>query len=367
MTFVEKKRPVVFISHSSHDLQRLESELIDPMKKMKIEIWYCKQRVKYGQFQEKIRQGIETSDWFLLLVSRYAARSEWVKAEVHMACEYLKDRIIIIRMDQTKPEEIDIRLGPLHFLDMRDSAQNTIQAIIKIISDEKPDHGLIEKYKQKLISWKIEIDLMDRIIENFKNGIRFESFPVRPTHSAEEARIQQLSWALHLNNEPRKIMAGIEFTMIPPAICNVGGKEIKLDSPIYLSTTPITKMIWERIMNKSIPAPEWFGPNSCSASARQLNQLSRMLWENFSISAGIPFLDHWMLAVHVGLILSDKRYKEYCRLAGGKKKTDVFLLCSCRKNIEQEKSKISCQKVRNPSGTISSINLRLELYDERYG
>lgn len=76
---------VAFLSHSSID-KPFVRQLASDLTAAGISVWLDEQRIKVGEsIPEKISQGLADSDYFLLVVSKSSATSEWVKKELNGA------------------------------------------------------------------------------------------------------------------------------------------------------------------------------------------------------------------------------------------------------------------------------------------
>jgi hypothetical protein len=102
----------VFISHSTKDRSTVESQIINPLQKSGIDTWYSKDIIRGGQdWHDKIIQGLERCEWFLVALSGHAVESEWVKSEVRWAISNRKDRFIPVVLASCDRSRIDLRLS----------------------------------------------------------------------------------------------------------------------------------------------------------------------------------------------------------------------------------------------------------------
>jgi hypothetical protein len=83
------KRPVrtglpqeVFLSHSSKD-RRMATRLAALLREHGVPVWYSQtQLLGAQQWQDEIGAALQRCDWFLLLLSPAATKSQWVKREL---------------------------------------------------------------------------------------------------------------------------------------------------------------------------------------------------------------------------------------------------------------------------------------------
>src|SRR5438874_2883064 len=89
----------VFFSHSSSD-RLVAAKLADVLRDHGIPVWYSERSVLGAQqWHDEIGAALKRCDWFLLLLSRSAERSKWVKRELLYALrtDRYEERIIPVR------------------------------------------------------------------------------------------------------------------------------------------------------------------------------------------------------------------------------------------------------------------------------
>ena len=66
-----------------------------------------------------INKNLANCNWFIVLVSKASLDSGWVKEEIDMAAasRHLRDKIIPLRLDDTKPEEVNLFLSHKQSID----------------------------------------------------------------------------------------------------------------------------------------------------------------------------------------------------------------------------------------------------------
>jgi TIR domain len=110
----------LFISHGSADRRFVEEELIGLFRALGFESWYAEEDIASAEeWERSIKSGLESSKWFVLVMSRTAASSHWVKAEAAWAVKRRSGTIIPILLDDVTPEEFNILLGPIQYVDYR--------------------------------------------------------------------------------------------------------------------------------------------------------------------------------------------------------------------------------------------------------
>src|SRR5262245_46867965 len=109
--------PKVFISHSTEDRTLVRKQILDPLFRAGIEIWYSVDSIRTADHWERtILQGLQGCDWFLVVLSPRAAKSEWVKDELHWAMEERQGRVIPVLIEPCDLRQFHIRLPRIQVL-----------------------------------------------------------------------------------------------------------------------------------------------------------------------------------------------------------------------------------------------------------
>jgi hypothetical protein len=86
----------VFLSHSSGD-RKTAQRIAETLRRHGVPVWYSQTNLLGAQqWHDEIGKALARCDWFLLLLSPKAVRSEWVKRELLYALRDLRyrDRIV---------------------------------------------------------------------------------------------------------------------------------------------------------------------------------------------------------------------------------------------------------------------------------
>jgi hypothetical protein len=90
--------PDVFISYASRDRAFVE-RIVAVLRRHGISCWYAPASIRGAQqWQDEIGRALRRCNWFLLVLSKNALKSKWVKREPHYALEddRYNDRILSI-------------------------------------------------------------------------------------------------------------------------------------------------------------------------------------------------------------------------------------------------------------------------------
>jgi hypothetical protein len=140
-TDTQSHRTRVFVSHSSHDVGWIESELIPLLRDAGLAPWYSKDDVRTAEYWERqILAALKRCDWFLIVLSPRSAASEWVKDELHWAIANRENRIIPVLIEPCDLHDFHIRLSRIEFADWFGDREKARKKIIEVVcgSGAKP-------------------------------------------------------------------------------------------------------------------------------------------------------------------------------------------------------------------------------------
>ncbi len=133
----ESKRPFkpkVFISHSTRDRDFVEQHIVGLLESNGIDTWYSKVSIQSAsEWERSILNGLEQSNWFLVVMSEASSQSEWVKDEVFWAIDHRKSNIIPVLKDQVEMADFHIRFRRIQAVDLRMDAEVHNQKILDIL------------------------------------------------------------------------------------------------------------------------------------------------------------------------------------------------------------------------------------------
>ena len=133
-----------FISHATADRTFVEKELCGLLRALGLEVWYAEENIQTSQQWERaILSGLRDSKWFILVMSPRAAKSEWVKDEVHWAIDERPSNIVPILIDNCDPKDFHIRLPRIQWLDFRTDVQKARENLVALLV--KHEYKLIDR------------------------------------------------------------------------------------------------------------------------------------------------------------------------------------------------------------------------------
>jgi hypothetical protein len=125
-----------FISHSSKDRAFVEEELIGVFDALGLEPWYSKEDINAAEeWERSIKKGLESSEWFAVVLSPRSQSSSWVRDEVHWAFSHRGGRIIPILLEECDPQEVHLRLPRVQHIDYSRQPKKAQLTLIRTIRD----------------------------------------------------------------------------------------------------------------------------------------------------------------------------------------------------------------------------------------
>jgi adenylate cyclase len=123
----------VFVSHCESDREFVKKNIVEPLTQFGILTWYAPDDIpKGGDWIRCIEEGFCKCQWMVVVVSKAAIESKWVRREVDLAIADPKmvDRIIPILIDNTKPGDLSKFLDVMQYLDAREEPR-----IVEVLRD----------------------------------------------------------------------------------------------------------------------------------------------------------------------------------------------------------------------------------------
>jgi len=126
----------LFISHATADRRLVKREFLGLLRALGLDTWFSEEDIQSTEHWERaILSGLESSKWFVLIMSRASALSEWVKDEVAWAIENRPKTIVPILIDNCNPRDIHIRLPRIQRIDYRTNHLQAAHKLIKLLVD----------------------------------------------------------------------------------------------------------------------------------------------------------------------------------------------------------------------------------------
>ena len=172
---MKKVNKKIFITHSYQDKKFVEW-LKSNLTELGFEFWYDQQEINVGDsFYEKINEGIQSSNAFVLVLSSSSIKSNWIKYEMNSALLFnaIKKGITIlpIKIDNSK---IPSDLSSYSYVDFSINKQQGLEILKRLLlkSKENIDYEFTDWSNFTMKSFE---DLIFELLENeegFSNIIR---------------------------------------------------------------------------------------------------------------------------------------------------------------------------------------------------
>jgi tetratricopeptide (TPR) repeat protein len=181
----------VFISHSHRDREFVEREIIAPLDEHGIESWYAKDEIESGAIWERqIHEALETCDWFLVVLTPDAVASERVQAEVDLALEKLKDRVVPVLCGELTAEDLPLKLRDIEHYDFTRNIETERKWLLRKLSGVASTTAQLYGEAQAACAqedWTTAIAKLQTLLQS------------EPHHAAAHALLQQAQTATRIN------------------------------------------------------------------------------------------------------------------------------------------------------------------------
>lgn len=132
-----RKELRVFISHSTQDREFVEREIINQLEANGIKTWYSKVDIQSSaEWERSILRGLDSCDWFLIVMSTRSAGSEWVKDELHWAIEKRPNKIIPVMIEECNLRDFHIRMARIQYVDFRNPSRESRGQLLELLTTD---------------------------------------------------------------------------------------------------------------------------------------------------------------------------------------------------------------------------------------
>jgi len=124
----------LFLSHANSD-RRFVGRLAAVLRHHRIPYWYSKAHlIGAQQWHDEIGRALARCDWFLIVLSPKATKSEWVKRELVYALNEKKywGRIVPVQLIRCKYSRLSWTLGELQIVDFTKNFDAACGKLLKI-------------------------------------------------------------------------------------------------------------------------------------------------------------------------------------------------------------------------------------------
>jgi hypothetical protein len=122
----------VFLSHSSKNL-KAASDLAKVMRAHGVPVWHSTKNIRGGQkWHDEIGRALRRCDWFLLLLSKAAVKSKWVKHELTYALNHgqYENHILPVMFEPCDYEGLSWTLGGFEMVYLHKNKKNGLRDLL---------------------------------------------------------------------------------------------------------------------------------------------------------------------------------------------------------------------------------------------
>lgn len=117
---LRSRRPKqAFLSHSSHD-RKIASRIAEVLSQHGILVWYSRTHLRGAQqWHDEIGAALKRCDWFIVLVSKAAIKSKWVKHELVFALNShrYENKVLPVKISACDPARLSWTLNNFQIID----------------------------------------------------------------------------------------------------------------------------------------------------------------------------------------------------------------------------------------------------------
>jgi formylglycine-generating enzyme required for sulfatase activity len=132
----------VFISHCTPDRAFVETEILPVLQAHGIKSWYARDDILGAEeWEESIKSGLESCEWFLVVMSPRAAASRWVRAEVRWAFRNRSGKILPVLHEPCDPEDFHLMMPDVQHIDFAADARAARARLGEVCARISPPAG----------------------------------------------------------------------------------------------------------------------------------------------------------------------------------------------------------------------------------
>lgn len=146
----------VFISHSVGDKEIVGTAILQFLRDHNVATWICTDDISGGaNFEQKIVEGLNKSDWFVVVLSSRSINSKPVRQEIDLALETKeRGRILPVLIEQLTPEQLSLLHPELPSIQYEDFSRDVNRAqrrlLISMVRQLNHERNELEKKVERL-------------------------------------------------------------------------------------------------------------------------------------------------------------------------------------------------------------------------
>ena len=123
----------IFLSHSSEN-KDVADAVAGTLRNHGIPVWFSPTNIMTAQkWQDEIGRALRRCDWFLVLLSKAAIKSKWVKMELSYALNHSQydDHIMPVKIENCDYEHLSWTLGVFQIADFNSNKEKAYSQILR--------------------------------------------------------------------------------------------------------------------------------------------------------------------------------------------------------------------------------------------
>lgn len=123
----------VFLSHSSRNLD-VAQKVAGTLRSHGVAVWFSPTEILSAQqWHDEIGKALRRCDWFMVLLSKSAVQSPWVKNELVFALRHnqYNDHILPVIIEECDYEALSWTLGNFQMVDLTNNRQEAYRKILR--------------------------------------------------------------------------------------------------------------------------------------------------------------------------------------------------------------------------------------------
>lgn len=124
----------MFLSHAHQD-RGFASHLAETLRRHGVPVWYSRDRIRGAQqWHDEIGKALNRCDWFAVLLTPSAVRSDWVKRELLFALQEKRyqERIVPLLHRECRYDRLSWTLDGMQHIDFRAKFETGCRELLRV-------------------------------------------------------------------------------------------------------------------------------------------------------------------------------------------------------------------------------------------
>lgn len=190
-------KPRMFVSHSHKD-DKFTSLLVSHLNQLGVQAWMDSNDLGAGNFQQRISEALDECEWFLLVLTRNALASKWVRQEVD-AANALKQRgrikeLLFIRAARFDYNQLPALWSTYNVFDATKKYGAALQRIVKELGLSPPSDVIATRLFSLALPSEVQTEPVKpilRVLEGEMYASEAEQLQLAEADLAEAQRLAE--------------------------------------------------------------------------------------------------------------------------------------------------------------------------------